>query len=315
MGARAPQCSRTQNKMRDIDTHMETTRLSYVLSTRNKLPYLKTVLPDLMERKQADEEIVVADGASEDGTLAYLEGLEHVGAISLVRGPDVGEAHGFNKGIMASRGELVKLITDDDAFYFDGIHACKEFMLAHPEIDLLATDGIKRRKNAMHPFSPMRYQSRFDKQQHNHEPFAFCGLGIMIRKSSLPILGLLNANFVRTDAEYSLRVTASRARLAWYAHECFAHIRNERSNSVVQERKVTEEMELLEALYLGVAPRPSALKHLRAFARHVRNWLRTRTAHSAPEAEELIEQWRDMYRTSVAWLEENGARNRGTFLH
>ena len=42
---------------------MSEIKLSYVITTRNKLPYLKELMKWLLENVQADEEIVVADGA------------------------------------------------------------------------------------------------------------------------------------------------------------------------------------------------------------------------------------------------------------
>ncbi|WP_460620260.1 glycosyltransferase, partial [Hymenobacter qilianensis] len=55
--------------------------LSYILTTYNKLPYLKQVLERLMAARQEDEEIVVADGGSKDGTVEYLQGLYAAGRI------------------------------------------------------------------------------------------------------------------------------------------------------------------------------------------------------------------------------------------
>ena len=40
--------------------------LSYVLTTFNKLDYLKITLPLLIEARKPDEEIVVVDGGSTD---------------------------------------------------------------------------------------------------------------------------------------------------------------------------------------------------------------------------------------------------------
>ena len=43
--------------------------LSYVLVTYNKLPYLKEALAKLLPHKRSDEEIVIVDGGSTDGSL------------------------------------------------------------------------------------------------------------------------------------------------------------------------------------------------------------------------------------------------------
>ncbi|MBX4192202.1 glycosyltransferase [Candidatus Parcubacteria bacterium] len=280
--------------------------LSYVFTTRNKLPYLRETLGVLLHEVRPDEEIVVSNGGSSDGTIEYLEELERAGKITLLRGPDTGEAHGFNKAFLASKGELIKPVTDDDALYFAGVRECKDFMLSHKEIDVLSTDGVKRRNNTTYPYSPMLYQSRFEARQRKGTPFAFCGLGLMIRKSSLPLVGLLNTNFVRVDAEYSLRVTASKAKMAWYTKECFAHIRNENSNSVTKERRITDEMEQLESLYLD-----RKVPLWRTLARKVKNYWRTPAPTPSSTSSE---EWQELFRTSVAWFKENDTHSAGQFL-
>src|SRR5438552_17918629 len=99
---------------------MDKISLSYLLTTYNKLSYLKEVLKTLMDNRKDDEEIIVTDGGSTDGTREYLQKIYQDGKIDqYISEKDFGEAHGFNKGIMKARGELVKIITDDDVFDFD----------------------------------------------------------------------------------------------------------------------------------------------------------------------------------------------------
>jgi glycosyltransferase involved in cell wall biosynthesis len=226
-------------------------QLSYVLTTRNKLPYLAEVLAVLIANKKAGEEIIIADGGSTDGTAKYLEQLLKENKIDAYTSEtDSGEAHGYNKAIINSRGMLIKVITDDDFFYFPGIERCKEFMLAHPDIDFLATDGFKRRSVQTKPVL-ITYRKEYARWSRTHRPFSFCGLGIMLRRSSLPLTGLFHAGFMRVDAEIALRVTAGEANIAWYTQPCYTHIENARSNSATQKQQMLDEMEKLEMLYLG----------------------------------------------------------------
>ena len=70
------------------------------------------------------------DGASDDGTVAYVAGLKARGLIDqFLSEPDCGEAHALNKGILLSRGALIKVITDDNVYHYPGIERCKAFML------------------------------------------------------------------------------------------------------------------------------------------------------------------------------------------
>ncbi|WP_133273804.1 glycosyltransferase family 2 protein [Hymenobacter radiodurans] len=109
---------------------MATYTLSYILTTYNKLPYLKQVLERLIAARQEDEEIVVADGGSKDGTAEYLQSLYAAGQIQqFISERDKGEAHGFNKCMLMAQGEIIKLITDDDAFYYPAIREAANFMI------------------------------------------------------------------------------------------------------------------------------------------------------------------------------------------
>ncbi|MEJ7663688.1 MAG: glycosyltransferase [Hymenobacter sp.] len=113
-------------------------KLSYVLTTYNKLPYLRQVLGRLLAERQPDEEIVVCDGGSNDGTSAYLQELYEAGQIQqFVSERDKGEAHGFNKGFLRAKGEFVKIITDDDAYYYPVIRQAANYMLQHPTVDVM----------------------------------------------------------------------------------------------------------------------------------------------------------------------------------
>ena len=47
--------------------------LSYIITTRNKLPYLKECIQLLLDNVLLDEKIIVVDGASTDGSLEYLQ--------------------------------------------------------------------------------------------------------------------------------------------------------------------------------------------------------------------------------------------------
>ena len=50
--------------------------LTYIVSTRNRLPFLKITLEKLISELRQDEEIVVVDGNSNDGSKEYLQTLK-----------------------------------------------------------------------------------------------------------------------------------------------------------------------------------------------------------------------------------------------
>jgi glycosyltransferase involved in cell wall biosynthesis len=223
--------------------------LSYVMTTHDKLPLLREVMEQLLANVQPDEEIVVIDGASTDGSKEYLNGLYEQGLIhKFISEKDYGEAHGDNKGFLMAEGELIKLITDDDVFYYPGISECKKYMLQHPEVDLLFTDGLAY-DSASLPLFFMGYESSYNKWQKQKTPFSFCGLGLMFRRKSLPLLGLFNTAIIPVDHEFSLRVSSTPAKIVLYTGICYTRILNPKSNSVLFGNKISEERNRLELFY------------------------------------------------------------------
>src|ERR1035437_1256834 len=115
--------------------------LSYVIPTYNKLPFLKKTLNVLINSAKKDEEIIVMDGGSNDGTKEYLQTLFNEEKIQkYISEPDKGESHAANKGFLMASGELIRYMTDDDAFHFPSIEKCKLFLLQNKHIDVLGTE-------------------------------------------------------------------------------------------------------------------------------------------------------------------------------
>lgn len=231
---------------------MEQINLSWVITTRNKLLFLKEVLSRLISDMHSDEEIVIIDGGSTDGTVEYLTELYNQGKIhQFVSEPDRGEAEGYNKGILRAKGILIKLLSDDDAFYLPAIRDCKNYMLSFPEIDILATNGERIDWSQPGLFCRSDYTLKYQKWTEKGKPFLFGGLGIMFRKKSIAILGLLHTGLVRVDAEFALRITSGKARFAFCTACTFVRITNPKSNSVLYSRRVEFEGEKLSQFYLG----------------------------------------------------------------
>ena len=214
-------------------------KLSYVVTTYNKLLYLQQVMARLVAARQPDEEIVVCDGGSTDGTADYLRGLYEAGQIQqFVSERDKGEAHGFNKGMLMARGELLKLITDDDAFCYPAIREARDFMLANPQVDALSGNTWLVSLEDL-------TQANFYKYSLNHyylwrehgQAVNMIGLPLILRRSSLALMGLFYTGMVQVDGEYTYRITSMNVNIAWYTRVLCVRVENPQSNFRTMDMK------------------------------------------------------------------------------
>jgi glycosyltransferase involved in cell wall biosynthesis len=299
--------------------------LSYVLTTFNKIRYLRLTLPQLVQHCAFDEEIIVIDGGSVDGTREYLSELHAIGKIQhFVSEKDFGESHGFNKGMLLAEGVLIKLISDDDAFHYPSIGLCKQFMLDHPEIHALNTSGggVETGSGAQIHESTKAYERFFvERWLTTRHPFAHCGLGLMLRKTALPMLGLLNVGMVRSDAEYTLKITSIKINYAWFTGFGYVRILNSASNSHKMKQKISLETVRLNRAYgfdidkiyqettifqlfsnhaKEIGWRLGSLR--RNLVRRFKNTQKRKTVASSPL------NFEDVLKKSTQWLQENSMK-------
>lgn len=225
--------------------------LSYVLTTFNKLTFLSVVLHELIQQRKSDEEIIVIDGGSTDGTREFLSELKSKGEIDFfLSEKDKGESHGFNKGFLLAKGVLIKVITDDDAFNYPVIQKCRDFMLLHPEFDILAGNtGSIILENIKSLYCNFPFQDDFELwQKDDIRNFFFNGTCLMIRKSSLDLTGLFNTSCLLADMEFTLRATGV-GNIAWCTGIISTRILNSQSNSLKFAEKAKIEDEKLCRFY------------------------------------------------------------------
>jgi len=195
-----------------------TYQISYIISTYNRLPFLKLTLERLMDDLQPTEEIVVVDANSTDGSKAYLQQLFDIGKINqFISEPDKNQAHGWNKAMLMARGTIIKKIIDDDVFCYPAIRKCKDFMLLHPEVDVVISNDLSSSVADHFQIEKLTRLPQFEKWQSGQTPsFTFGDVHLLIRRGSLALIGLYNTAFVMMDWEYSLRISYSKANIAYF---------------------------------------------------------------------------------------------------
>ncbi|HEX9734377.1 MAG TPA: glycosyltransferase family 2 protein, partial [Thermoanaerobaculia bacterium] len=78
---------------------------------------------------------LVVDGGSRDGTVEILR--RHEDRLRWISEPDDGQADAVNKGLAATRAELVGWLNSDDVYYPGALAKVRAFFAAHPEVDVV----------------------------------------------------------------------------------------------------------------------------------------------------------------------------------
>ena len=298
---------------------VENPTLSYFMATRNKLPYLKRALEKLIAAKKPDEEILIADGNSTDGSKEYLAQLKAEGKIDyLISEKDFGVAHALNKLILKARGTLLKYLTDDDVFDYEAIEMCREFMLAHPTVDLLSGESgsYNRTNQAFEQEDPLQlvraldYTEQYKEWQKSHTPFPFCDLSTVLRRASLRVVGLYYLSFPGPDVEYSLRNTAGRGNIAWYTGYVSVNISNPQSVSIVFMKKTKKLTEAIYTFYLKRKAPSFIAQKLKVVYFKVKSFFR-----SKPKASGKFEtNWPTLAGIAEKWLTIKNNQKKSEFL-
>jgi glycosyltransferase involved in cell wall biosynthesis len=217
--------------------------LSYITATYNRLPFLKITLEKLIDELQADEEIVVVDGNSSDGSKEYLQTLFDEGKIhQFISEPDKNQAHAWNKGMLMAKGILIKKIIDDDVFCYKAIRECKNYMLADPAVDVLISNDLGSSLYDYKNIQKLSRLSQFGKWNKGITPsFTFGDVHMLIRRSSLAYIGLYNPGFIMMDWEYSLRISFLKASIAYYTGYNALSVAHTQTVSSLKNNKLVNE--------------------------------------------------------------------------
>ncbi len=110
-------------------------RFSVVITTYNRLEWLKKALASVLAQTIACD-VVVVDDASDDGTAAYMENIQRQWGDRLIyyRQPrNLGHAAAVNQGVNLATGSWIKLLDDDDYLAPDCLQEIDRAISQHPQ--------------------------------------------------------------------------------------------------------------------------------------------------------------------------------------
>lgn len=90
--------------------------VSAVITTHNRLNYLKRAVESVLSQTYPNIECIVVSDASTDGTDEYCNGRDDIKYISISKNESHGGNYARNLGIKAAKGKYVAFLDDDDAW-------------------------------------------------------------------------------------------------------------------------------------------------------------------------------------------------------
>jgi glycosyltransferase involved in cell wall biosynthesis len=205
------------------------TRVSYIMATRNRADYFERVLVNVREYLTPDDEFIVCDGQSTDGTLDVIARNRDV-VTDFVSEKDVSESHALNKGILRARGRWIKLLTDDDYTHPEAMRKVIETLEANPTIDAIQCGGEHWEIDATSGERRFKYFAWFPPGaawagdlRNVYRSKVACGLGLLFSPRILTQVGLLDTSYVAMDTEYIMRIMAHRLDYRFLAVMLYRH--------------------------------------------------------------------------------------------
>jgi len=107
--------------------------VSIILCVKDGMPYLPYAIESVANQSYRNFELIIQDGASNDGTLQYLESVTGIPRTSIASDRDNGIGDAYNRAIKRCNGALIGTIDADNLLTSDAIANAVRAFVAHPE--------------------------------------------------------------------------------------------------------------------------------------------------------------------------------------
>jgi glycosyltransferase involved in cell wall biosynthesis len=208
--------------------------VSYIFTTKNRDTLFENSIIKHSELKRTGDEFIVIDGNSTDNTHEIIKKYEHLFDKIIIE-DDTCFAHAFNKGILSSSCEYIKQVSDDDLLLQDGLYSAIDIMDANQEIDILVCGGV-RIEDDDETYFVVPDNVKYGLKESDVCAYGACGIGHIYRRSSIPIMGLLDVSLMPVDQEIIMRAITNQLNVKFFRCKVFKHYISNLSTSLNKKR-------------------------------------------------------------------------------
>lgn len=124
---------------------MSNPKFSIVVPLYNKENQVSETIRSVLAQQFCDFEIIVVDDGSTDGSAAIVEQfVDRDSRVRLIRHKNGHVSRARNRGIQASRGDIIAFLDADDSWRDDHLFELSKLSDAYPEAGLLGTGYVRR---------------------------------------------------------------------------------------------------------------------------------------------------------------------------
>jgi len=113
--------------------------ISIVTPTLNRGELIESAIQNVLEQNYPKVEHIIVDGGSTDETHTILTKYTH---LKIISEPDDGIADAMNKGIRASKGEIVGILNSDDTYADDILQEIGKIFAKNPDVETVGGGAL-----------------------------------------------------------------------------------------------------------------------------------------------------------------------------
>lgn len=126
-------------------------RISVCMATYNGGKYIRQQLESILSQLSADDEVIVSDDGSRDGTLPVIDSFSDSRIKVFRHGEPHGVIHNFENALMHAEGDYIFLCDQDDIWEMNKVESClsslQDNLLVLHDASLIDKSGYKFRES------------------------------------------------------------------------------------------------------------------------------------------------------------------------